>query len=229
MKILMHSVDEKTVSLKIDFREQRSGIVDELQKIDNRIKLQVCQLSTGDYWIGELIIVERKTLSDFLESIKTGRIFQQAYRMAQSGKNTLIILEGDKSMVDSALMSRKAVQGAFIHLNVFLGIPVIRSRHIRETAFLLMDIFHQCQQEALPRQKSIIHRSPGIRITKKQKEKLSLLLNIPGIGIKKGLALLQSFSSIENILNATPGDLAKVRGIGIRLGGRIFTILHEPF
>jgi len=225
----MHSVDEKTVSLKIDFREQRSGIVDELQKIDNRIKLQVCQLSTGDYWIGELIIVERKTLSDFLESIKTGRIFQQAYRMAQSGKNTLIILEGDKSMVDSALMSRKAVQGAFIHLNVFLGIPVIRSRHIRETAFLLMDIFHQCQQEALPRQKSIIHRSPGIRITKKQKEKLSLLLNIPGIGIKKGLALLQSFSSIENILNATPGDLAKVRGIGIRLGGRIFTILHEPF
>ena len=229
MKILMHSVDEKTVSLKIDFREQRSGIVDELQKIDNRIKLQVCQLSTGDYWIGELIIVERKTLSDFLESIKTGRIFQQAYRMAQSGKNTLIILEGDKSMVDSALMSRKAVQGAFIHLNVFLGIPVIRSRHIRETAFLLMDIFHQCQQEALPRQKSIIHRSSGIRITKKQKEKLSLLLNIPGIGIKKGLALLQSFSSIENILNATPGDLAKVRGIGIRLGGRIFTILHEPF
>jgi len=225
----MHSVDEKTVSLKIDFREQRSGIVDELQKIDNRIKLQVCQLSTGDYWIGELIIVERKTLSDFLESIKTGRIFQQAYRMAQSGKNTLIILEGDKSMVDSALMSRKAVQGAFIHLNVFLGIPVIRSRHIRETAFLLMDIFHQCQQEALPRQKSIIHRSSGIRITKKQKEKLSLLLNIPGIGIKKGLALLQSFSSIENILNATPGDLAKVRGIGIRLGGRIFTILHEPF
>jgi len=229
MKIVMHSVDEKTVSLKIDFREQRSGIVDELQKIDNRIKLQVCQLSTGDYWIGELIIVERKTLSDFLESIKTGRIFQQAYRMAQSGKNTLIILEGDKSMVDSALMSRKAVQGAFIHLNVFLGIPVIRSRHIRETAFLLMDIFHQCQQEALPRQKSIIHRSSGIRITKKQKEKLSLLLNIPGIGIKKGLALLQSFSSIENILNATPGDLAKVRGIGIRLGGRIFTILHEPF
>ena len=179
--------------------------------------------------VGDKIIVERKTLNDFLTSIKTGRIFQQAYRIAQTGKNGLIILEGDKTMVDSSLMSRKAVQGALIHLTVFIGIPVIRSLNIQETATLLIDILNQSKQQELPRQKHIISVSPGIQINKKQRQKLFLLQNLPGIGTKKGLSLLKTFSTIENILNASPADLTKVRGIGNKLAERIIAILHEPF
>jgi DNA excision repair protein ERCC-4 len=126
-------------------------------------------------------------------------------------------------------MSRKAIQGALIHLTVFLGIPVLRSLNIGETAELLADILHQCQQEELPRPKHILYGSHGIRISKKQRQKLFLLQNIPGIGTKKGLALLRSFSTIENILNASPADLTKVQGIGKKLANRIYTIFHEPF
>ena len=225
----MNRKDEKKVDLKIDFREQRSGIIIEIEKLTNQLTVEMGTLPSGDYCIVNKIIVERKTLSDFLVSIKNGRIFQQAYRIAQSGKNGLIILEGDKSMVNSSSMSRKAVQGALIHLTVFLGIPVIRSLNIQETAALLIDIFHQCQQRELPRQKQIISRSPGIRINKKQRQKLFLLQNLPGIGTKKGLALLRSFSTIENILHASPADLTKVQGIGNKLAVTIFSILHEPF
>lgn len=225
----MNQKDEKKVDLKIDFREQRSGIVEELQKLNDQLTIEVYTLQTGDYLIGDKIIVERKTLSDFLTSIKNGRIFQQAYRMAQSGKNGLIILEGDKSMVESSSMSRKAVQGALIHLEVFIGIPVIRSKNIQETAVLLNDIFHQCHQQELPRQKQIISKSSGIQINKKQRQKLFFLQNLPGIGTKKGLALLKSFSTIDNIINASPADLIKTQGIGKKLADRIFTISHEPF
>ena len=225
----MNGEHEQTISIKIDFREQRSRITDELEKLSGAFAFEIGALPTGDYWIGDQIIIERKTLQDFLDSIKSGRIFQQAYRMTQSGKNGLIILEGDKSMVEASSISRKAVQGALIHLTVFLGIPVIRSMDIRETASLLVHICHQCQQQTLPRQKQVIHRNPGINITKKQRQKLFLLRNLQGIGTKKGLTLLQSFSTIENILNASPADLTKVRGIGNRLANRIFAILHEPF
>ena len=225
----MKDLNEKKVDLKIDFREQRSGIVSEIEKLTNKIAFELCTLPTGDYMVGDKIIVERKTLNDFLTSIKTGRIFQQAYRIAQSGKNGLIILEGDKTMVDSSLMSRKAVQGALIHLTVFIGIPVIRSLNIQETATLLIDILNQSKQQELPRQKHIISVSPGIQINKKQRQKLFLLQNLPGIGTKKGLALLKTFSTIENILNASPADLTKVRGIGNKLAERIIAILHEPF
>ena len=220
---------EKKIHLKIDFSEQRSGIIEEIGKITDQLNIEVCTLQTGDYLIGYKIIVERKTLNDFLVSIKNGRIFQQAYRMAQSGKNGLIILEGDKSAIASNSMSRKAVQGALIHIEVFIGIPVIHSLNIQETAILLTDILRQSNQQELPRQKQIISRNPGIRINKKQRQKLFLLQNLPGIGTKKGLALLKSFSAIENIIHASSSDLTKVRGIGNKLAGNIYAVLHEPF
>lgn len=225
----MKQEDIKRIDLKIDFREQRSGIVGEIEKLTDALTFEICALSVGDYWIGGDIIVERKTLSDFLASIKTGRIFQQAYHISKSGKNGLIILEGDKSMVDSSIMSRRAVQGALIHLTVFTGIPVIRSLNIHETASLLIDIFRQCQHRELPRQKQISSGSPGIRINKKQRQKLFILQNITGIGTKKALSLLKSFITIENIMNAPSSDLTKVKGIGNKLADRIFTIIHEPF
>lgn len=188
----MNQPNNKKIDLKIDFREQRSGITEEIEKITDRLTFELVTLPTGDYLIENKIIVERKTLSDFQVSIKNGRIFLQAYRVAQSGKNGLIILEGDKSMIDSGSMSRKAVQGALIHLEVFVGIPVIRSLNIQETAaLLLVHLFHQCQQMELPRPKHIISRSPGLRINKKQRQKLFLLQNLPGIGTKKGLAQLR--------------------------------------
>lgn len=225
----MNLADEKKFDLKIDFREQRSGIVGEIEKLTDQLTIEMSMLSAGDYWIGDNIIVERKTLNDFLISIKDGRIFQQAYRIANSGKNGLIILEGDKSMVNASSMSRKAVQGALIHLTVFLGVPVIRSLNIHETATLLIDIFHQCQQKALPRQNQIISGGAGIRVNKKQRQKLFILQIIPGIGAKKALALLRTFRTIENIINASPADLMKLHGIGSKLADRIYTILHEPF
>jgi ERCC4-type nuclease len=216
-------------AFKIDFREQRSGILNEISNINNQIAYELCNLTTGDYLLGDKIIVERKTLTDFLESIKTGRIFQQAYRMAQTGMNGLIILEGDKSTVDSSGMTRRAVQGAMIHLTVFIGVPVIRSKDMHETASLLIDLFTHCQRIELPRKKHIISGIKGLKLTKKQRQKLFLIQNLPGIGIKRGLALLEFFSTFENILKAAPEDLVKVGGIGHKLGNSIYSILHEPF
>jgi len=225
----MYQPNKGKVNLKIDFREQRSGVVEEIGKRADNISFELVTLPVGDYLIEDKIIIERKTLSDFLISIKNGRIFQQAYRIAQSGKNGLIILEGDKSMVNSSSMSRKAVQGALIHLEVFVGIPVMRSLNVQETLALMVDILHQCQHQQLPRLKHIILGNPGIRINKKQRQKLFLIQNLPGIGTKKGLALLKSFSTIENIMNTSQLDLTKVKGIGKKLSERIYAILHEPF
>lgn len=215
--------------LKIDFRESRSGILEELRLINNQLDCTLCNLETGDYWVSDKIIVERKTLTDFLESIKNGRVFQQAYRMAQTEMNGLIILEGDKTTVDSSGMSRKVVQGTLIHLAAFTGIPVIRSQDIHETASLLIDLLLQCQRQELPRKKKIISGLKGIKLNKKQRQKLFLIQNIPGIGIKRGMGLLRNFSTFENILRASPHDLAQVEGIGNKLGNSIYTILHEPF
>jgi DNA excision repair protein ERCC-4 len=225
----MEQPDELKVNLLIDFREQRSGITGEIEKLTRKVTFTMGNLPAGDYLIADKIIVERKTITDFLASVKSGRIFKQAFRMAHSGKNGLIIIEGDKSMVNTGSMSRKAVQGALILLTVFVGIPVIRSLNIKETASLLVDIINQCQQRELPSLKPILSVSASVRFNKKQRQKLLMLQNISGIGTGKALALVYSFSTIENILNASPSDLIEVRGIGNKLAERISTIFHEPF
>ena len=225
----MEQINGGNVDLKIDFREQRSGIIEELRNCHGQLTFEISTLRSGDYWIGDRIIVERKTLVDFIASIKTGRIFHQGYRMAQSGKNVLIILEGDKSDIAAGSMSRKAVQGALIRLTVFLGIPVIRSLNISETAQILIYIFDQCRHHELPRPKAIIYGPTSIRISQKQRQKLFLLQNIPGIGTKKGLALLRLFGTIENIVSASASDFLKVKGIGLKLANRVYKIFHEPF
>jgi len=225
----MRQINGVKVDLKIDFREQRSGIIEELMKCNGQLTYEVDALPVGDYWIGDRIILERKTIVDFLDSIKTGRIFHQAYRIAESGKNGLLLLEGDKQNANSGLLSRNAVQGALIHLTVFLGIPVIRSLNISETAHILIYILDQSHHHELPRPKPIIVGLTGIRVSKNQRQKLFLLQNLPGIGTKKGLALLRSFGKIENILNAPPEDLMKIKGIGLTLANRVYQIFHEPF
>lgn len=69
MNRLMNQTNERNVDLKIDFREQRSGIVEEIGKLKDKITIGMVTLLTGDYLIEDKIIVERKTLSDFLNSI----------------------------------------------------------------------------------------------------------------------------------------------------------------
>ena len=171
------------------------------------------------------MVAVQNALISFIEN-PPGCVFPSHSHPAEQ---ILIILEGEKSEIIHGSMSRNAVQGAMIHLTVFLGIPVIRSLNIRETASLLVDICSQSQRNELPRPKPIIHGLPGIRITKKQREKLFLLQNLQGIGTKKGLALLRSFGTIENIMNTSTADLTTVRGIGTKLANRINAIFHEPF
>ncbi|MDI6751930.1 MAG: ERCC4 domain-containing protein [bacterium] len=80
--------------IRMDFREERSGI---WKILTERFEIEVVKdrLLVGDYLIKD-IVVERKTASDFVQSIIDGRLFIQAKRM--KGYNDLIaifIVEGD--------------------------------------------------------------------------------------------------------------------------------------
>lgn len=215
-----------TPDLKIDYREQRSGIIAELEKIGGKFTYKMVALPVGDYNIADKIIIERKTIHDFLVSIKDGRIFRQAYRIAQSGMNGVIIIEGDELQANLGNLSPKAYQGVLIHLSVLIGIPVMHTLDIQATASLLQSIIHQCDHEKLPHKNYNTFKSKSIRLNNKQKQKLNLLLNIPGIGCKKGLLLLEAFNTIEKLVQSSPSELMKVKGIGRKLSTVLFQILH---
>ena len=75
----------------VDYREQRSGICDELKKID--IPFELKQLDIGDYIINNEIYIERKTIPDFIESLNDGRLFKQVHNLRDGNKRAIMIIE----------------------------------------------------------------------------------------------------------------------------------------
>ncbi|MDQ6958706.1 MAG: helix-hairpin-helix domain-containing protein, partial [Mariprofundaceae bacterium] len=173
------------------------------------VSVTVERLSCGDYEVGEHLLFERKTLADLAVSVKDGRVFRQGCKLAQNPKRGIIILEGTGRDLASSGMRREALQGALIALTVFLGIPLLRSQNLQETANLML--YTACQSRstasgALPRH--------GMRPRGKRKTRIYILQGFPGVGPERAQMLLDAFGSIEAILTSSVEELSSIRGIG---------------
>ena len=216
------------IKVEIDFREKTSGIIEILDKeYNDKIDYSFCNLETGDYILEKKVIFERKTLPDLLQSIKDGRIFRQAYKMHNHNMHCVLILEGIKNDIRENNMKRETIQGTLIHLSVFLGIPILRSKNINETVKLLYYAGKQINNYKLGEKKKIYlqskksHYYPNIF-----KEQVQLLQNLPGIGTTRAIKLLESFGSIREIVLADQKQLKKVYGIGKGTAEKLFLIFN---
>jgi ERCC4-type nuclease len=194
----------------VDDREANSEVVRALHEME-RVAIAVRRLPLGDYQIEGKLLVERKTLADLAGSIKDGRLFRQACRLASSPIRSAMILEGTGDDLLRNRMHREAIQGALITITVILGIPLLRSRDARESARLLMYAARQIgatPSRALPRK--------GKRPKGKRRLQLHILQGLPGIGPERAAHLLETFGSIEAVVSARADQLAEVHGIGLK-------------
>jgi len=117
------SVDSPMIGIIADDCERNGGVVDRL-RAHEEVSLVVERLPLGDYLIDEALLIERKTLPDLVTSIKDGRLFRQAHRLAASPLWKALILEGTAADLAGSRMRREAIQGALIGLTLYLGIPL---------------------------------------------------------------------------------------------------------
>jgi ERCC4-type nuclease len=89
----------------------------------------------------DVMIVERKTLTDLLASIKDGRYEEQSHRLKHSSgfpsHNIVYIIEGMFSTLRT-VMEKKLIISSIASLNYFKGFSVIRTSGIQETAEILI-------------------------------------------------------------------------------------------
>jgi len=193
------------MNLTIDYREQRSGIL-KLQEEKPEIHIQFQNLEMGDYIVDRKICFERKTLTDLLASIKNGRFFRQSYRVLDCHTPYILIIEGRKKEIADSGMKREAVQSALLHIALFLGIPILRSKNIDETLSLMIKTSMQLQHNVNIQEYRVY--SPTIKPKKRnlQKMKLQILQCLPGIGHNKAKALLKQFGNLRNVFNTDEKD-----------------------
>jgi ERCC4-type nuclease len=89
----------------------------------------------------DVMIIERKTLTDLLSSIKDGRYEEQSYRLKNASgfppHNIVYIIEGMFSTLRTFL-EKKLVISTMASLNYFKGFSVIRTSSIQETAEMII-------------------------------------------------------------------------------------------
>jgi ERCC4-type nuclease len=75
-----------------DIHERESGIPAALANLGMRIEER--QLSTGDYVIEGLAVIERKTVADLHQSVQRGRFWAQIGKLRHAGKWPYLLIEG---------------------------------------------------------------------------------------------------------------------------------------
>ena len=89
----------------------------------------------------DVLLIERKSLSDLLASIKDGRYEEQSYRLIHSSgyppHSIIYIIEGQISQLRTP-MEKKIVYSALTSLNFFKGFSVVRTNSVSETADYLI-------------------------------------------------------------------------------------------
>ena len=212
-------MSEPPLTIVIDDRERRSGIIDRLRRYE-AVRCVVRRLAVGDYALGPNVIVERKTVADFALSLMQGRLFDQAARLARSGRRPLMILEGRFEVHERKHVSRAGLQGAMIALTLRFGIPVIRSLDVEETAWLLCSAAGQVARGACGAVGRFGYRPKGLL-----KRRLYVLQGLPGIGVKRAALLLKTFGSLEAVFGAEEEELAEADGIGPLLAARLREVI----
>ena len=203
------------VRIIADYREETSGVVRALRQISD-VVVEVRPLRLGDYRVAEDLVVERKRMIDLVGSLKDGRLFSQARRLANSDLTSAVILEGRGRDLIGCEMRREAILGAVVSLAVVYGLAVLRSVDPVETAQVLAYAAGQLQ-----RHRAEIPRRHGVRPKTKRRVQLRLLEGLPGVGPKKAVALLERFGSVAAVFHADQEELELVDGVGRRLADRI--------
>jgi len=190
----------------IDERERKSGIPELLKKVG--VNVEIKTLSIGDYIVAPETVVERKSIKDFMSSIFDGRLFDQCNRLKEHFQFPIILIEGNVDEIDEITDNPLVFYGAISSVAIDFKIPIIPTPNASHTAKLLVSMCSRKDVTKGPFLKKI-RKSNDI-----QRQQLSVLCSLPGVGEKLAIRLLEKFGTPLRALSASTSELSKVNGLG---------------
>jgi ERCC4-related helicase/ERCC4-type nuclease len=206
------------VLIVVDHRESRSKVAKDLESLKG-VQVRPMQLAVADYALSDRVVVERKTVDDFLDSLVDGRLFAQA-RQLIAYPRPIMIIEGE-GLTTTRNIPRGSVFAALAALTTDFGISVLTTIDSDDTAALLVSIAKREQTE--PRRDAPLRL--GKAAMNDRDRRLFLLEGLPGVSAVLARRLLGHFGTVEAVTNASEEELLKVNGIGRKTATEIRRIL----
>jgi len=183
------------------------------------------KITPGDYILSSECAVERKTVGDFVNSVYSGRVFEQVESLRTTYSKPILILEGDFETELSLRKNPRAFWGALLRLQSDMCVPVMSTPTPLHTANLLYTLARRLQKKK--NNSFNIQHKP--RIMSERDWQIYVVASLPNIGDELATRILQHFGNIRDIFTAGEFDLTKVDGIGRVKARRIIKLLNRDF
>ncbi|ABO08055.1 ERCC4 domain-containing protein [Pyrobaculum calidifontis] len=173
----------------VDTREHASPVLRAIK--ETGCGVVKTKLEVGDYVAGHYVF-ERKSASDFVNSIIDGRLFDQAERLKASGLKPLVVIEGDLwAELEFRKISPNAVLGAQLGLYA-MGVGVVYVRDESQTGALVCLAAKKGQGGV---------KVPSVKKSVDVKRlQIVFLSSLPGVGPRRAEELLRRYGSPLNAL-----------------------------
>ena len=184
------------------------------------------QLLVADFICSDRVAVEKKTSSDFLQSIINQRIFKQMSEISDSFERPLLILEGNPEMLFvERQIHPNTVRGVISSIAIDYKVPIIWTANSKETANMVYWIAKREQD----------HEKRGVQIRAKQRAETAedqqefIVAGLPSVSNVLSKRLLEHFGSVKKVFNAKEDKLIKVDGIGEEKAKKIWELLNSKY
>jgi len=212
----------KTISIIVDDREGKSSVPSLLQATDG-VRVLVRRLPFGDYLANGRVLIERKTIPDFILSLTTGRLWHQADDLLRFPRQKLMILEGEKAEFSRSRIRRAAVLGSLMALMLKYDIPVLQTADAFETAEMIVCSARYPYRPAGAGTRAWRPDPPA----DKRAIQIRMIQSVPHIGWKKAKIILDHFGSIHSLCLAGIPEIRSLPGIGTRTAKSIYQAFRE--
>ncbi|MGB0855773.1 MAG: ERCC4 domain-containing protein, partial [Nitrosopumilus sp.] len=147
-------------------------------------------------------------MRDLMSSVFDGRLFDQCTRLKEHFQYPIVLVEGNVDEIQEITDNPFIFYGSLSTVVLDFKIPIVPTPSAMHTAKLLVSM---CSRKDSP-------KGPYLKKIKKstdlEKQQLSILCSLPGIGEKFAIRLLEKFGTPLKVFTGTAAELAKVDGLG---------------
>jgi ERCC4-type nuclease len=181
----------------IDNREGKLKAL--LDKKSDIITYESKQLDIADIVISSEVAIERKEGNDFVSSIMDNRLFEQLLRLKDTYEYPILIIEAlNDNVFENTGMKISSIYGALAFISYKLGISVIPTRNLEDTAIVIERIAYR---EQVKDSRPIFSRKAPKNLSKKERRSF-IIEGLVDIGPKKANALIDRFKNPYQVFKA---------------------------
>ena len=198
------------------------------------IVYEVAAMKTGDYRAitpyGD-VVIERKSISDFMSSMFSGRLDEQLARLANENL-PILLLTGTFNEIKQYFRTSKVkmdmVHGAIASAIVRYGlrsviwIQAIDGDPHTDGLILASKLLQKIAENKLD-------NIPSRRIRKPDNAHITFVRQVFGVPSEVAETMLHRFGTVRNLLSAAPEQLKQIKGVGPMKVKRLHYILDEVY